>query len=86
MSLIAIVALVVAVLGSLVKFITHNKEFWAKIPVLAHYLPTAVVVLTVVAEKFTGVQTTNDVVNAALALGLLALDHFTKGKITATKA
>jgi hypothetical protein len=86
MSLLAIVALVVAVLGTAVKFLTHNKEFWTKVPFLAHYVPTILAVLTLVGEKLAGVQNTNDVVFAVVGLVLLVVDHFTKGKVTTPKA
>lgn len=86
MSLVEIVALVVAGLASVVKFAGINKEFWAKVPALVHYVPAFVVVATTVGEKLAGVQTQNDLVNALAALGLLAYGHFSKPKAPAAPA
>jgi|WetSurMetagenome_2_1015567.scaffolds.fasta_scaffold179582_2 hypothetical protein len=85
MTLVEIVALVVSFAASFTKFVGLNKEFWAKVPFLAHYLPAAVVVATVVGEKLAGVQTQNDLVNAGAALGLLAYGHFSKPKAPAAE-
>lgn len=84
MSLVEIVALVVSVLASATKFLGLNKEFWSKVPFLAHYVPAALVVAATVGEKLAGVQTQNDLVNAGVALGLLLYGHFSKN--TAPKA
>lgn len=78
MTVVEIVAYVVAGLATLTKFLGVTKDFWAKVPVLVHYVPGFLVVAAVVGEKLTGVQTTNDLVNALVALGLLAYGHFSK--------
>lgn len=80
MTLVEIVALVVAGLATVTKFAGLNKEFWEKVPALAHYVPAGLVVVAVVGEKLAGVKDTNDLVNAAAALGLLAYGHFSKPK------
>jgi uncharacterized membrane protein YebE (DUF533 family) len=80
MSLVEIVALVVAAIASVTKFAGLNKEFWEKVPALAHYVPAGLVVAATVGEKLAGVQTQNDLVNALAALGLLAYGHFSKPK------
>lgn len=85
MNLVEIVALFVSVLASVTKFAGLNKEFWAKVPVLAHYVPAFVVGATLVGEKLAGVQTQNDLVNALAALGLLAYGHFSKPKAPAAE-
>lgn len=80
MSLVEIVALVVATIASVTKFAGLNKEFWAKVPVLAHYVPAGLVVAATVGEKLAGVKDTNDLVNALAALGLLLYGHFSRPK------
>lgn len=80
MTVVEIVALAVAALATVTKFLGLNKEFWAKVPVLAHYIPGALVVAAVVGEKLAGVKDTNDLVNAGFALALLAYGHFSKPK------
>lgn len=80
MNLIEIVALAVAGIASVTKFAGLNKEFWAKVPALAHYVPAGLVVLTTVGEKLAGVHTQDDLVNAGAALALLAYGHFSKPK------
>lgn len=80
MNLVEVVALVVGGISTATKAVGLNKEFWSKVPVLAHYVPGALVALTLVGEKLAGVKTENDLVNAGVALGLLAYGHFSKPK------
>lgn len=80
MNLVEVVALVVGGIASATKAVGLNKEFWSKVPVLAHYVPGAVVALTLVGEKLAGVKTENDLVNVGVALGLLVYGHFSKPK------
>lgn len=80
MTVIEIVAVAVAALATVTKFLGMNKEFWSKIPQVAHYVPGFLVVAAVVGEKLAGVKTTNDLVNAGFALALLAYGHFSKPK------
>lgn len=80
LNLVEIVALVVAAVTTLIKVATVNKEFWSKVPALAHYIPGALPVLALVGEKLSGVQNTNDAVNAIVGLLLLAYGHFSKPK------
>lgn len=78
MTVVEIVAYVVAGLATLTKFLGVTKDFWAKVPALVHYVPGFLVVAAVVGEKLAGVHTTNDLVNAGFALALLAYGHFSK--------
>lgn len=85
MNTIETVMLCVSVLATLTKFAGVTKEFWTKVPAFAHYVPGALMVATLVGEKLAGVQTSADLVNAGVALGLLALGHFTKPAEVTTK-
>lgn len=80
MNLVQLVPLVLAVLVTVIKVATVNKEFWSKVPVLAHYVPAVLSVAGLVVEKFQGAETTNDIVNVLIGLGLLAYGHFSKPK------
>jgi len=80
MTIYEIVAVVVAVLTSVVRFFTINKEFWSKVPALVKYVPGALVVLTVLGEKLAGVKTESDLVNAGVALALMGYAYFSKPK------
>lgn len=78
MNTIELVSMGAAALASATKFLGVTKDWWAKVPVLAHYVPGAMVAATVVVEKLAGVQTQDDLVNAGVALGLLVYGHFSK--------
>lgn len=73
MSVVEIVAFVVAFAGAASKLLDSAKPFWEKLPSpVATFVPSVVLMLPYLAEQLGGVTTSLDLVNAfVLSLALL---------------